>query len=201
MRGGIPPIVDRLIAIVALVVLSPVLALAGFAVRATSPGPMVHRAQRVGLNGQLFTLLKFRSMRVGGAGPAITTAGDARITPVGRVLRLTKLDELPQLINVARGEMAIVGPRPEDPRYVELYTREQRRLLSVRPGITSPASVRYRHEEAMLAASDDPDRAYVETVLPAKLAIDLAWLDNRSVFNDLKVIAETLAATIKTKRP
>jgi lipopolysaccharide/colanic/teichoic acid biosynthesis glycosyltransferase len=130
----------------------------------------------------------------GGAdgGPAITAAGDVRITQVGRVLRGSKLDELPQLVNVLRGEMSLVGPRPEDPRYVALYDFLQRAVLTTRPGITSPASVHFRREEELLTGKEWEQR-YVERILPAKLAIDLDYLRRRTVWSDLGVIVATLA--------
>lgn len=199
MSEGIPSAIDRAVAIVALIVLSPAFVLIALAIKLTSGSPVLHRASRVGLHGRPFTLYKFRSMGTGTLGPAITAADDPRVTPIGKVLRLTKLDELPQLVNVALGEMAIVGPRPEDPRYVENYTAEQRRLLAVRPGITSPASIHYRHEEAVLAAADDPEDAYLSVVLPTKLAIDLEWMETRSPCSDLWVILRTIVATIQPK--
>lgn len=190
-------LLDVLAAAVGLVVLSPLFLVVAVAMKATSPGPIFHRAQRVGQGGRPFTLYKFRSMVVGAdrAGPGLTTAGDSRITPVGRVLRAAKIDELPQLVNVLRGEMSLVGPRPEDPRYVALYTPEQRRVLAVRPGITSVASIAYRHEAALLAG-EDWERVYMERVLPSKLAMELEYLSRRSVLSDLGVIVRTLAALV-----
>jgi len=129
-------------------------------------------------------------------GPGITATGDSRVTRVGYFLRRTKLDEFPQLINVLRGDMSLVGPRPEDPRYVALYTVEQRRVLSVRPGITSLASVRFRHEETMLQG-EDWERVYREEVLPAKLQIELEYLEHRSVWRDLGIIAQTILALVR----
>lgn len=176
---------------------APVAAVVAAVIRVLDGPPVLHRAERVGRNGEPFTLLKFRTMRTGG-GPAVTGAGDDRITRVGRVLRRTKLDELPQLANVLRGEMSIVGPRPEDPRYVALYTDEQRAVLRLRPGITSPAAVAYRHEEALLTGSaDEVERRYVEEVLPAKLTLDLAYARQRpSVAADLRVLAATCRALV-----
>src|SRR5205814_1701678 len=131
---------DLFAAAAALVIVSPLFAVAAVAVKLSSRGPVFHRGRRVGRNSVPFDIFKFRSMRVGEGGPAITAAGDPRVTAVGSLLRKSKLDELPQLINVLRGEMSLVGPRPEAPGYVALYDAEQRRILSVRPGITSPAS-------------------------------------------------------------
>src|SRR5436305_1549910 len=140
---------DVAVSLLALVVLSPLLALIALAVKATSSGPVFHRGERIGRGGAPFRILKFRTMRINASGPGLTRGGDARVTPLGRILRRSKLDELPQLVNILRGEMSIVGPRPEAPEYVRLYTAEQRRVLTVRPGLTSPASLRYRHEESL----------------------------------------------------
>jgi lipopolysaccharide/colanic/teichoic acid biosynthesis glycosyltransferase len=129
-------------------------------------------------------------------GPGVTTAGDARITPIGRFLRRTKLDELPQLLNVLRGEMSLVGPRPEDPRYVRLYNDEQREVLHARPGITSPASVVYRHEEAALSGTDW-ETTYINQVMPDKLAIDLAYVRRAGVLQDIAVLWRTVRAVLK----
>jgi len=179
-----------------LVLLSPLFAVLAVAVKASSPGPVFHRGERIGRGGKPFTLYKFRSMCVGDGGPAITRAGDPRVTAVGRFLRRTKLDELPQLINIVTGDMSLVGPRPEAPRYVEMYDDEQRRILSVRPGITSPASLEYRSEEEQLVGPDW-ERLYVGTIMPAKLRIDLEYLDRRTLASDLRVIARTIAALFR----
>jgi lipopolysaccharide/colanic/teichoic acid biosynthesis glycosyltransferase len=189
-------LLDVVASVVGLVVLSPLLAVLAAAVKFSSTGPVLHRGERVGGGGKLFTLYKFRSMRLGHTGPVITRAKDPRITAVGRFLRRTKLDELPQLINVLRGDMSLVGPRPEVPRYVALYDAEQRRILSARPGMTSPASLLYRAEEEQLVG-DEWERHYVETIMPAKLRIDLEYIDRRSVASDLRVIAGTLAALLR----
>jgi lipopolysaccharide/colanic/teichoic acid biosynthesis glycosyltransferase len=179
-----------------LLILSPLFALLAIAVRISSRGPVLHRGQRIGLGGRRFALYKFRSMRVGGDGPAITRAGDPRITRIGRFLRRTKLDELPQLINVLAGDMSLVGPRPEAPRYVELYDARQRRILTVRPGMTSPASLLYRSEEEQLVGADW-ERAYVERIMPEKLRIDLDYLDRRTLRSDFRVIASTIVAVFR----
>lgn len=189
---------DTLAASVALVVLSPILVLVAIAIRVESRGPVLHRAVRVGRHRVPFTLLKFRSMRVGSdAGPAITASGDSRITRSGRVCRKLKLDELPQLWNVIRGDMSLVGPRPEDPRYVLLYSDEQLRLLDWRPGITSPASVTYRDEEGVLADAVarglSLEEAYRE-VLNSKLAIELAYFPTATLGSDIRWMLRTIAA-------
>ena len=153
---------------------------------------------RVGKDARPFRIYKFRTMVVDAAwrGPGITTDADSRITRSGRLLRKTKLDELPQLINVVKGEMSLVGPRPEDPAYVALYTPEQRKVLSVCPGITSPASLHYRHEESLLTGADW-ETLYCTQVLPDKLAIDLAYLERRTLTSDLKILLQTVAAVFK----
>ena len=186
---------DLLASALGLIILSPLFILIAVAIRLTSPGPILHQARRVGQGGREFTLYKFRSMIVGAdqRGPGITAAGDPRVTPVGGVLRRTKLDELPQLINVLRGDMSLVGPRPEDPRYVALYTPEQRRILALRPGITSMASLAYRNEEQILAG-EDWERVYVEQIMPAKLAIDLEYARRANLARDISLILKTILA-------
>lgn len=181
-----------------LIVLSPLLILIALIVRATSPGPALYQARRVGRHGTEFKLYKFRSMRPDAdkAGPKVTVKGDPRITPVGRILRKTKFDELPQLLNVLKGDMSLVGPRPEDPKYVALYTPAQRAVLNVRPGITSPASVTYRDEESVLAR-DDWETYYTEVVMPAKLAIDIEYAQNASLWRDIGIIFKTFIAIVR----
>jgi lipopolysaccharide/colanic/teichoic acid biosynthesis glycosyltransferase len=188
-------ILDVVLSAAGLVVLALPMLVIVVIIRITSPGPVFYRATRVGRGGRLFRLYKFRSMVVNAdqVGPRITGSDDARITPVGRFLRRTKLDELPQLINVLRGEMSLVGPRPEDPKYVSFYTPEQRAVLSVRPGITGAASVMYRHEEALLEC-DNREERYVQEIMPAKLALDLEYVRNVSVMRDIKLITQTLRA-------
>ena len=186
---------DITLSLLALIVLAPVMLLVAIAVKFSSPGPVLYRAQRAGRFGQLFTLYKFRSMRVDltGRAPRITGSGDPRITRVGRLLRDTKLDELPQFFNTLKGDMSLVGPRPEDPKLVESYSAEQRRVLTVKPGLTSPATVLNRHEEDVLAGPN-PEEVYRRDVLPAKLKIELDYLDRRTVMEDLRVLAHTVAA-------
>jgi lipopolysaccharide/colanic/teichoic acid biosynthesis glycosyltransferase len=188
-------LLDVVAAAAGLVLLSPLFVLLAISIKAGSPGPVFYRSTRVGLAGAPFGLFKFRSMVANAdrQGPAITAAADSRVTPAGRFLRRTKLDELPQLINVLRGEMSLVGPRPEDPRYVALYTPAQRQVLAVRPGITSAASLAYRHEEQLLTGPDW-ETVYREEVLPAKLAIDLDYLARRTLASDLRLILQTIAA-------
>jgi lipopolysaccharide/colanic/teichoic acid biosynthesis glycosyltransferase len=188
-------VLDMVVASMALLALWPLFALIALAIRITSPGAVFYRATRVGQNGHLFKVYKFRSMVADAdkRGPGITTACDSRVTSIGRLLRRTKLDELPQLINVLHGEMSLVGPRPEDPRYVAHYTPEQRLVLAVRPGITSPASVYYRDEESLLTGADW-EKQYLEEIMPAKLAIDLDYARGATLWRDIDIIRRTVIA-------
>jgi len=189
---------DLFVSLVGLVLFFPLFGLIAIVIKLDSPGPVFFRGQRVGRAGHLFRVYKFRSMVAGAdqKGAGITAAGDLRVTRVGRLLRKTKFDELPQLINVVRGEMSLVGPRPEDPRYVALYTPEQRRVLSVRPGVTSPASLRFRHEEELLQG-ENWEQVYLEEVMPAKLRIELDYLKSRSLWRDIGVIVQTVLALVQ----
>ncbi len=184
---------DLFFAATALALLSPVLLVFALLVALTSPGGAFFRQVRVGKGGRTFKLLKFRTMRTGSEAKGQLTIGgrDPRVTATGYFLRKTKLDGLPQLWNVLVGDMSIVGPRPEVPTYVALYTAEQRAVLSVRPGITGLASIDYIDENELLAKAPDPERAYVEEVMPAKLALDLQYVRERSFGGDLRIIAAT----------
>ena len=178
-----------------LVLLLPLLVVFALAVALSSPGGAFFRQVRVGRAGREFKLVKFRSMRPGSEAKGQLTVGgrDPRITGVGYFLRKTKMDELPQLWHVLIGEMSVVGPRPEVPKYVALYTAEQRAVLSVRPGITGMASLDYIDENELLARAADPEKAYVEEVMPAKLALDLRYVRERSFLLDLRIILATVA--------
>ena len=188
---------DLAMAGVSLIILSPLLVIVAVLIKIDSPGAVFFRGQRVGKDGRPFHIFKFRTMLQNAAqiGPGITSAGDPRITRVGRWLRRTKIDELPQLWNVVRGEMSLVGPRPEDPRYVALYTDEQRRVLGVRPGITSPASIQFRHEEAILPAGDMD--IYIKDLMPAKIEADLKYLDRQTFGSDLVLLFRTALALFR----
>lgn len=188
---------DILCSLLGLVVLSPVLLVVSVLVAVTSPGGVFFRQERIGKDGRPFRIFKFRSMRKDNAGLKITTGNDSRITPVGRFLRKSKIDELPQLINVLAGDMSFVGPRPEVADYVNLYTPYQRQVLLVRPGITGLASIRFRNENDLLTASDDPNRTYVEQIMPRKIDLDLEYIPHASVFYDIKLIFQTFAVVIK----
>ena len=183
--------VDSCLCATALLLLSPLLLLIAGGIFLETGLPIVFSQKRVGRHGKLFLLLKFRTMRHDMNGPSITVGGDRRVTSVGRFLRRFKLDELPQLWNVAGGDMALVGPRPEVPEFVDLSKSVWQSVLQVRPGITDPASIAFRHEEGLLAKASDPIRYYQETLLPAKLAMNLAYLRQRSFYLDLRVIVRT----------
>jgi lipopolysaccharide/colanic/teichoic acid biosynthesis glycosyltransferase len=199
---------QRAIALVGLILLGPFILTLAAAVRLTSPGPAFHRATRVRPGGT-FTLYKLRSMRADAAtsGPGVTAGGDRRVTRLGRWLRRTRLDELPQLWNVARGDMALVGPRPEDPRYVDLSDPLHATVFEALPGITGPTALAYRDEEVLLdetarsratsggrstVTADDIDRAYRDVLLPAKLRMDADYLRHRSLTGDVGIIFATL---------
>lgn len=181
-----------------LIVLSPLFAVLAVWIKADSRGPVFYRQTRVGRNNRDFRLYKFRSMRVGSDKKGLITVGghDPRVTRSGYYIRKYKLDEFPQLINVFTGDMSLVGPRPEVRKYVDMYTPEQMRVLTVRPGITSLASIRYRNENDILAAAEDPDRCYIEQVMPDKLAIDLEYVDRASLWNDILLIFSTFREII-----
>jgi lipopolysaccharide/colanic/teichoic acid biosynthesis glycosyltransferase len=185
---------DVVASAVGLLLLAPLLALIALAIKATSRGPVFFRQERVGRNFQLFRIYKFRTMVVDAPrlGGQITAGHDPRITSIGHLLRQTKLDELPQLINVLKGEMSLVGPRPEVPKYVEMFRQQFVEVLSVRPGITDLASVKYRDESAILGAAPDPETAYVERVLPDKLALATEYVRQASFWFDVRLILATL---------
>lgn len=190
---------DLTVSALALVVTSPIIAAAALAVKLDSPGPAFYSGRRTGRGGREFRMHKLRSMRSGtdASGPAVTADDDARITRVGRFLRRTKIDELPQLWNVVKGEMSLVGPRPEDPRYVALYTPEQRKVLSVRPGVTGATALAFINEEELLRGGD-PENAYVMKVMPQKLAIDLQYVEDATLGSDLKILGRTLSTLVTT---
>lgn len=190
---------DWVMASLGLLVLGPVLLLIALAIKLDSPGPIFFRQERVGRFGRPFRIHKFRTMRHDpvGQGLQITVGADRRITRVGQVLRSSKLDELPQLIDVWLGTMSLVGPRPEVPRYVAHYPQAMKdKVLSVRPGITDIASIEYRDESTVLARAADPERAYIDEVLPHKLALAASYVDQASVWLDIKLILRTIAAIV-----
>jgi lipopolysaccharide/colanic/teichoic acid biosynthesis glycosyltransferase len=191
---------DVALAGLGLMILSPLLALAALLVRWQSPGPVFFRSPRIGLNGQEFRIWKLRTMVLGAdKGSPLTGRADPRITPVGRFLRTGKIDEFPQLINVLRGEMSLVGPRPETPVVVAQYSPEERQVLCVRPGITGPSQVRWRHEEDCYPPGVDTQSYYLAEILPRKLQTDLEYVRNRSLIKDLGYLWQTVGAIGKLR--
>jgi lipopolysaccharide/colanic/teichoic acid biosynthesis glycosyltransferase len=190
-------VVDVALAAAALVVSGPFLVVIGLAVRLDSDGPAIFRQERVGRAGEIFRIHKFRTLRVGASGPLISRTSDPRITRVGAVLRRTKLDELPQLLDVLAGHMSLVGPRPELPQYVAVWPPSARAvILSVRPGITDPVSIEYRNEAAELEAAADPEAHYLHVLLPRKVAKYVQYVESRSLAGDLMVLGRTLRAVL-----
>lgn len=191
---------DVVASAVALIVLSPLMILIGLWVRLDSPGPMLYVQKRVGRFGHEFRIHKFRTMVASREdhGSLFTVTGDARITRCGTWLRRSKLDELPQLYDVLRGRMTLVGPRPEVLQYVQTYSDVVRhRLLAVRPGITDYASIEFRHEGDILACASDPDKEYVEVILPRKLQLSLRYLNEASMLTDLRIMLQTVVAVMR----
>lgn len=185
---------DLIVATAGLLALWPLFVAVALIIKIDSPGPVFFRQERVGRGFSTFTMLKFRTMATGADGPLLTAGEDPRITRVGHVLRRTKIDELPQLINVVKGEMSLVGPRPEVPRYVHMFRHEYESILRCRPGLTDPASLEYRDEAAVLAAADDPEQLYIAEVLPHKLALSRTYAEESSLWLDLRIILRTLKA-------
>ena len=197
-HNGIPRWADATAATVGLVLLSPLAILIGLAIAATSGTPVLFRQKRVGRNGRQFDVYKFRTMTSSQGGPQVTSSDDGRITRLGRILRKTKLDEMPTLWNVLRGDMALVGPRPEVPRYVNENDPQWRLILSVRPGITDPTTLSLRNEEELLVrAYPDVETFYVTQLQPAKLSGYIDYLQRRTLGTDVKVIYRTLAEVIR----
>jgi lipopolysaccharide/colanic/teichoic acid biosynthesis glycosyltransferase len=188
---------DVVCAAAGLVASAPIIALAAVGIKLTDPGPVLYRARRVGYLGRQFTMFKLRTMRSGvsDTGPVITGHGDDRISAIGKILRKTKIDELPQLFNVLRGDMAIVGPRPEDPAIVqEHYTTPDLETLGVRPGLASPGALYQFTSAERLLKADDPETHYVDKLLKTKLALDRVYIRRASLRSDLKIIGRTMFA-------
>ncbi|MBL8645210.1 MAG: sugar transferase [Rhodospirillaceae bacterium] len=186
---------DFFASLAGLAVLAPVFIAVAIAIKLSSPGPVFFRQVRIGRRGKPFRIFKFRTMtgEEPTAGPILTIGANPRVTPVGEVLRLSKIDELPQLINVVLGHMSLVGPRPEVPKYVEKWTPAQREaVLAVRPGLTGPASVKFRNQEEILARYANPEQAYETIVMQEKLAINAAYIKQATFMSDLKLIFQTL---------
>ncbi len=186
-------LLDIIFSAVGLLLLSPLFLIIYVLIRCESKGGGFYCQQRVGKDGRMFGLYKFRSMRTGSDKKGLITIGghDSRITRMGYFIRKYKIDELPQLWNVLKGDMSLVGPRPEVKKYVDLYTEEQRRVLSVRPGITDYASIEYVDENEILGKADNPDRVYVEEIMPAKIKLNMRYIENRSLKEYFKIIGLT----------
>lgn len=180
-----------------LIVFSPVLLIAALLVGLSSPGGVLFCQERIGKGGKPFVIYKFRSMRKDNGGLKITTGDDVRITPVGRFLRKSKIDELPQLLNVLKGDMSFVGPRPEVKEYTDLYDQRQRQIFLVRPGITDPASIAFRNENDLLSQSEDPNRVYIEQIMPRKVELGLKYIEEFSFWGDIRIIFQTLVTVVR----
>ena len=187
-------LLDLIFSVIGLIILSPLFLLVMLWIVIDSRGPVFYRQVRVGRNGIDFRLFKFRSMRVNADKAGLLTVGgrDNRITNAGYYLRKFKIDELPQLLNVLKGEMSLVGPRPEVRKYVDLYTADQQKVLQVRPGITDMASIAYKNENELLAKSADPEKTYIEEVMPKKLKLNMVYINDPSLINYLKIIVKTI---------
>lgn len=186
-------IFDRTMAVLGLILFMPLMLVLAILIAVKMPGaPVLFRQERVGQYGKIFTLVKFRTMVPSHSGSSVSVAGESRITPLGAVLRKYKLDELPELWNVLRGDMSFVGPRPDVPGYADKLTGNDRDILRLKPGITGPATLKYRHEEELLAAQSDPGRYNDEVIFPDKVRINLSYLTNRTFMGDIRIILDTL---------
>jgi lipopolysaccharide/colanic/teichoic acid biosynthesis glycosyltransferase len=200
VEPGFPRIIDVVLSFVGLVGSLPLLAVLGLLILCSSPGTVLFKQQRVGRNGTLFTLYKLRTMHAARVGPQVTSLGDARITRIGRFLRHTKLDELPTLWNVLRGDMSLVGPRPEVPKYVDLDNPEWRLVLKAKPGITDPVTLELKNEEKLLAEiGGDTEESYLTKLQPLKLRGYVAYLKNRTWQSDMRVLWQTAVAVILSR--
>jgi lipopolysaccharide/colanic/teichoic acid biosynthesis glycosyltransferase len=191
---------DLFFSFVGLLPLFPLMVVVGLLIKLDSPGSIIYKSKRVGKNGRLFEMYKFRTMvmNADSQGPLVTAGDDCRMTRIGRILRRTKLDELPTLWNVLKGDMSFVGPRPENPKSAELYTEEQRHIWEMRPGITSLATIKYRNEESLLAGAKDLDAKYFE-VMQDKLRLELEYVDRHSFYLDLVILFRTILAIFIAK--
>jgi lipopolysaccharide/colanic/teichoic acid biosynthesis glycosyltransferase len=192
---------DIVLALAGLLILLPLFLFLPIVILVSSGLPVFYIQKRVGKYNRDFGLIKFRTMRPHADRDGLITVGanDTRITTEGRLIRKYKLDELPQLLNILKGEMSFVGPRPEVRKYVELYNSEQRKVLSVRPGLTDPASVEYINENELLQKYADPEKAYIEIILPAKLELNLKYLKSRSIRSDIQIMAATIIRILNPK--
>ncbi len=189
---------DIVFAFLGLLLFFPLMVIISIVILITSPGPILYPAKRVGKGGKIFKMYKFRTMvrDADKMGPLVTAGNDPRITSVGRFLRRSKWDELPSLWNVLKGDMSFVGPRPENPKSASLYTEEQKKVLSVKPGITSLATIKYRNEEEILEKAESLEKAYYQ-IMQDKLNIELEYIDNQSLRNDIRIILQTLKEIVK----
>jgi lipopolysaccharide/colanic/teichoic acid biosynthesis glycosyltransferase len=185
---------DFIISLSILIIISPVVIFLALIIKVFSGSPVIYKQERIGIKGKVFKLYKFRTMFVNAdkIGTSVTAKNDSRVTPVGRFLRRFKLDELPQLINVLRGDMSFVGPRPDVPGYADKLKGEDRIILSVRPGITGPATLKYRNEEEILAKQENPDKHNAEVIYPDKVHLNKMYAQNNSFFKDIKYILMTI---------
>jgi lipopolysaccharide/colanic/teichoic acid biosynthesis glycosyltransferase len=192
-------VLDLLISIIGLIVLAPFFLIIALLIKADSRGSVFYQQERVGMNGKLFKLFKFRTMRIDADKAAAITIGerDPRITTIGFYLRKYKLDELPQLINVLVRDMSLVGPRPELKKFVDLYEGTQRNVITVRPGITDYASIEFRNENELLAGKEDPIQFYIEEIMPVKLKLNLEYINDQSFWLDVKIIFKTIFSIFK----
>lgn len=191
-------LIDIMLSAVGIVALLPLFAILAIAIKADSKGPVIFRQERIGRHGVPFSIRKFRTMTTSDDGPSITVAADSRVTKTGRVLRKYKLDEFPQLTNVIRGQMSLVGPRPEVAHYVNMWPAPMKEaVLSVRPGITDPASITFRSESEILATSADPETFYINVLMPKKLDLYASYIENQSLRGDIRLIGLTLRAITK----
>lgn len=192
-------IFDIVFSLVGIIILLPVFAIISLFIALDSKGGILYSQERSGKGGRIFKVLKFRTMRPDSFSKGALTVGsrDSRITNIGFYLRKYKLDELPQLFNVLKGDMSFVGPRPEVKKYTDLYDQRQIRVLSVRPGITDYASIRFRNENDLLAESSDPEKLYIDKIMPEKLDLNLKYIDDNNLFKDVKIIFDTFYAIVK----
>lgn len=192
-------IFDIILSLVGIMILCPFYIIIAVLILLDSRGDVLYKQERVGLNGSVFKVFKFRTMKPDSFLKGALTVGsrDPRITNIGYYLRIYKLDEFPQLFNVLLGDMSFVGPRPEVKRYTDLYNEEQKKALSVRPGITDYASIKFRNENDLLSGSDDPERLYIDVIMPEKLALNMKYINNNNIFKDIEIIFNTFYTIIK----
>lgn len=197
---GIPRPIEAVLAGAGLLMVLPLMTIVAVLIKTTAPGPALFVQKRMGRHGKAFTLYKFRSMRVDNIGIQVTSDNDSRITPIGKVIRKTKLDELPELFNVVKGDLSLVGPRPEVVNYVDLNNPLWREILEARPGITDPVTLKLRNEEELMGRQSNPEAFYLETLQPWKLRGYANYLSRRSVTSDLRIILATVIAVLVPSR-